>query len=125
LVPPKPNALTPAVRSAGGTAQVRLPKANGLVSASQYWLGLVTCSVPGRTPVCTARAALITPARPAAHLVCPICDFTEPTVQPPTGTPASVNSSVSAASSVRSPTTVPVPCASTRPTEATGTPADR
>ncbi len=119
-MPPKPNALTPATRSRD--AQVRWPNANGLVSAFQNALGCLTCSVPGRNPVCTASAALITPARPAAHFVCPICDFTEPIVQVPGSTPENI--SVSDLSSVRSPTTVPVPCASTSPTDVTGRPAD-
>ena len=90
---------------------------NGLVSASHAGFGCVRCSVGGLTPVCRASAALISPARPAAHLVCPICDFTEPSAQVARlRRPASVNTSVSVASSVRSPTTVPVPCASTSPT---------
>ncbi len=53
--------------------------------------GSSRCSVGGWTPVCSASAALISPARPAAHLVCPICDFTEPSAQPPGAAPASVN----------------------------------
>ena len=48
LVPPKPNALTPATRSAGAAAQGRASvwKANGLLSASQAGVGLV--QVQGR-----------------------------------------------------------------------------
>ncbi len=68
---------------------------------------------------------LISPASPAAHLVCPTCDFTEPSTAEPGADPAAMNISVSAASSVRSPTTVPVPWASTRPTAAGDTPAIR
>ena len=61
---------------------------------------------------------------PAAHLVWPICDLTEPSVVEPGTAPRSANTSVSVASSVRSPTTVPVPCASTRPMDA-ATPPER
>src|SRR5438067_1568996 len=116
FVPPKPNALTPATRFSAGANQgdgwVR--KANGL-SGVHAGPG---CSirVGGRTPVCTARAALISPAIPAAHLVCPIWDLTEPSTQLPGAAPASWYSFVIVVSSVRSPTTVPVPCASTSPT---------
>ncbi len=81
------------------------------------------CRVGGRTPVWTARAALISPASPAAHLVCPSCDFTEPSAQDPGSAPDAVNSSLSTASSVLSPTTVPVPCASIRPTSSAVMPA--
>ena len=62
---------------------------------------------------------------PAAHLVWPICDFTDPSAQLAGSAPASVNTSVSVTSSVRSPTTVPVPCASSRPTSAGEIPALR
>lgn len=117
-MPPKPKALTPAIRRCAGTAQGRASssKEKGLVSARQAGLGVSMCRVGGRTPVWTARAALISPASPAAHLVCPSCDFTEPSAQAPGSAPDAVNSSLSTASSVLSPTTVPVPCASIRPT---------
>ena len=46
-------------------------------------------------------------------------------IKPPGAAPARPNTSVSVASSVRSPTTVPVPWASTRPTSAGDTPAWR
>jgi hypothetical protein len=125
FVPPKPNALTPASRSSAGAAHGRASvwNANGLVAGSQAGLGRDRCSVGGRTPVCRASAALITPAIPAAHLVCPICDFTEPSTALPGRAPDSVNSLVSVSSSVRSPTTVPVPCASIMPTSRGDTPA--
>ena len=64
----------------------------------------------------------MSPAMPAAHLVWPICDLTDPSVVEPGTAPRSLNTSVSVASSVRSPTTVPVPWASTSPTAAGETP---
>jgi hypothetical protein len=127
LVPPKPNALTPAIRSAASAAQGRAAawKKKGELSCFQAALGFSMCSVGGLIPWCRARVVLMSPARPAAHLVCPIWDFTEPMAQLPGAAPASVNTSVSVASSVRSPTTVPVPCASMRPICAGDTPALR
>ena len=86
--------------------------------ASKAGLGVLTLSVGGRTPWKSASDALMSPARPAAHLVWPICDFTDPSAHDPGVAPRSPNTSVSAVSSVRSPTTVPVPCASTSPTSA-------
>src|SRR5581483_5321116 len=100
-----------------------LVNVNGLLSGSQYGFGSVRWRVAGRTPACRAQAALITPASPAAHLVWPIWDFTEPIAQFPGVAPLSVNTAVSVASSARSPTTVPVPCASISPTSAGEIPA--
>ncbi len=77
----------------------------------------------GRTPRYTASVALMRPATPAAHLVWPIWLFTEPRLVAPVGASASPKNSVRVASSVRSPTTVPVPWASMRPTSAGDTPA--
>ncbi len=65
------------------------------------------------------------PAIPAAHFVWPIWDLTDPSPQLAGRAPASVKTSLSTPSSVRSPTTVPVPCASTNPTAAGDTPAVR
>ncbi len=61
--------------------------AKGLVAGSQAALGSVS-RVGGRTPVCTASTALISPARPAAHLAWPMRDFTEPSEQAPGRAPA-------------------------------------
>ena len=55
----------------------------------------------------------MSPASPAAHLVWPINDLTEPTTQSPGAAPASWKSCPSASISTTSPTAVPVPCAST------------
>src|SRR5262249_18994712 len=109
FVPPKPNALTPARRSADSHGLARSRNTNGLVSLSHDGLGFFTCSVGGRTPRWIASAALMTPASPAAHLVWPMFDLTEPSVTWPGGVPAPPNTSVRVASSVRSPTTVPLP----------------
>jgi hypothetical protein len=126
FVPPNPKALTPACRAAGAGGHGRdspTEKANGLRPGSQKGFGSFRWIVPGRTPVCRAQATLISPASPAAHLVCPSWDFTEPIVQLAGSAPFSVNTAVRVASSARSPTTVPVPCASIMPTSAGDTPA--
>ncbi|GAA3113674.1 hypothetical protein GCM10020254_70040 [Streptomyces goshikiensis] len=70
-MPPKPKALTPAIRRAAGAVQGRasVTKVKGLLSSCQAGFGVSMCRVGGRTPACTARAALISPASPAAHLV--------------------------------------------------------
>ena len=77
------------------------------------------CSVGGRTPRERHSTVLISDAIPAAHLVCPIWLFTEPSAQ--LCTPAPSNTVCIESSSVRSPTTVPVPCASMIPTFAGST----
>src|SRR5207253_5082092 len=60
LVPPKPNALTPAIRSAGGAAHGCAAdwNTNGLVEGSHAGFGEERCSVGGLTPVCSASAVL-------------------------------------------------------------------
>ena len=51
-MPPNPNALRPATRSAGGASHGRgsFRKANGLVSGSQALFGLARLLVGGWTP---------------------------------------------------------------------------
>ena len=61
----------------------RCGRRTGCSRASQAGFGSVRCRVGGLTPVCRASAVLISPASPAAHLVCPICDLTEPSAQLP------------------------------------------
>ena len=66
----------------------------------------------------------MSPAMPAAGIAWPIIDLTEP--RPHQGSPSArgPNTRVRAWTSVASPTGVPVPCASTRPTLRGETPAD-
>ncbi len=92
-------------------------------SSRSFGLGFSTCSVGGSTRWCNARATLIKPVTPAAALVWPIIDFTEPTTQLSGAAPSPLKTSVSAAISVSSPATVPVPCASTNPMLEAGKPA--
>ena len=81
------------------------------------------CSVGGCTPWYAALAALISEAMPAAHLMWPMLDFTDPSTTEPGAAPASVNTAVVVPSSMRSPVGVPVPWASTRPTSVGDMPA--
>jgi len=119
LMPPKPNALTPARRGAAPDSHGRTVRiGSNLVSASSG-CGSSQCSVGGSSPWWTASAALIRPATPAAGIVWPIIDFTEPI---PTGGP-SPNTCASVRSSASSPVGVPVPCASISPTVAGSRPA--
>ena len=72
--------------------------------------------VGGNTLWCKARIVLIIPAAPAAALVCPICDLTEPNaICCLTGLsfPKTICMELN---SVGSPAPVPVPCASNKPT---------
>jgi len=107
----------------GGIPAADVAAAHAADLATQAGFGVEILAVGGSTPVCRAYAALIRPASPAVHLVCPIWDFTEPRAMLPGFAPRAAKTSERTVSSVRSPTTVPVPCASTRPTSAGETPA--
>ena len=117
LMPPKPKALTPARRGLAMVARSHCSSSvtgRKRVGARAGW-GSSTCSVGGRTPWCTARAALISPAMPAAGMAWPMLDFTvpRPTSSPPRARPPKARATVS--SSVWSPAGVAVPWASSRP----------
>jgi hypothetical protein len=114
LVPPTPNALTPASSgpSAGhGADSVAIR--NGLAQRSSSGLGRAKFAVGTSLRWCSISAVLITPATPADWPVCPMLLFTAPSLQKPTSSVDSRNAAVSAATSIGSPTRVPVPCAST------------
>ena len=64
----------------------------------------------------------MTPAMPAAGMQCPIIDLTDPIATPARGSCPAQTRPI-ASTSVPSPTTVPVPCASSRPMLAGVTPA--
>lgn len=75
--------------------------------------GRVNPTVAGTTPCFMESSTLIRPVTPAAASVCPTLDFTDPSRQNPVRFVLSRNARVSAATSIGSPTGVPVPCAST------------
>ncbi len=125
-MPPKPKALTPATLRSGAPPQSSdSARVRKRVSASRSW-GSSQCSVGGSTPWCSARAVLISAAAPAAGMVWPIIDFTEPSTplpeppgRPPApAAPAGPKNWANVSSSAASPTGVAVPWASISPTVA-------
>ncbi len=117
LIPPKPKAFTPARRGVVAVARSHGSSSvtgRNRVGARAGW-GSSTCSVGGRTPWWTARAALISPAIPAAGMAWPMLDFTVPsgTRSAPRLRPPNARATVS--SSTWSPVGVAVPWASSRP----------
>ena len=86
LVPPKPNALTPATRARpAATSQSRssVLTANGDAVQSTLGLGRSKLRLGGSTLSCSASVALSMPAAPAAPLRWPMFDFTEPSAIDP------------------------------------------
>ena len=73
-------------------------------------------SIGGSTLWCRASEALISPAMPAAGMVWLIMDLTEPKAMLPCAAVRVPNTDLSDAISVLSPSGMPVPWASTRPT---------
>ena len=127
LVPPMPNELTPARRgslSAGqGVARVltkKGPKSIRGFGRSKWRLG-------GRIPSRRASTVLIRPAAPEAASRCPMLVFTDPMAQggcsPPSPSGDAAKAAFRAATSIGSPSAVPVPCASTYWMLAASTPA--
>ncbi len=116
LIPPKPNALTPARRGCGPRSHGSAALTGRIRVRARSGCGSWRCSVGGSTPSYTASAALISPAMPEACMVCPSIDFTEPKPipRPPAG-PGGPNTWARVSSSAASPTGVPVPCASSSP----------
>ncbi len=115
-MPPNPKPDTALTRRSSSHGRARSRNTNGLVSASHTSLGSRTCSVGGWMPWYMALDALMSEAIPAAHLMWPMFDFTDPMTTLPTAAPAAAKTSVVVPSSMRSPVGVPVPWASTRPT---------
>src|SRR4029079_18002931 len=81
LLPPKPKLDTEARRGwrlsrIQGRACVLTY--SGPLERPSFGFGRSTLIVGGSTLWCSARTALSMPAAPAADLVWPICDFTEP-----------------------------------------------
>ena len=82
LVPPMPNALTPARRGPGPAHLVNLVGTkNGEDAKSIFGLGVSKCRLGGISPVLRQWATLIIPASPEMVLRWPILDFSEPMPQ--------------------------------------------
>jgi hypothetical protein len=109
LIPPNPNAFTTArcgpVHSRASWTGVNLVPANAEC-------GWSTCRVGGNMLWCNARAALMSPAIPAAGMAWPIIDFTVPM---PISSPSAPNALIIVSSSAASPAGVAVPWASISP----------
>ncbi|PSK61847.1 hypothetical protein B0E53_06248 [Micromonospora sp. MH33] len=119
LIPPKPIALTEAYRSPAGQGRASSVTRSAPPSASSGW-GRRQPVVGGSTSRCTASTALISPATPAAALVCPMFALMLPSTA---GDAAGPRTPSSARSSASSPTAVPVPCPSTSRTAPGSMPA--
>ena len=107
LVPPNPNALTPARRTppgGGSHGRSSVLTANGDRLKSMFGLGRSAWMLGGSTLWWSAMAALNRPAVPAAPFRWPMFDFTEPSGIEPAGTPSPPNTSVRASTSTTSPT---------------------
>ncbi len=124
LMPPKPMAVMPARTGApagqGSALRRTRSVADSLVRMS---CGSTQPMAGGSTCSCTAMAALIRPATPAAALACPIIPLMEVTAARVAPGSASARASDSAVSSVASPTGVPVPWPSNSSTVSTPKPA--
>ena len=115
LVPPTPSELTPARRGAPPRAQSRsvaLTK-NGLLAKSISGFGASKCRLGGIWRCRSATTVLIRLATPAAVSRWPMFVLTEPIAQKPLRSVPWRKACVSAATSIGSPSAVPVPCAST------------
>ena len=97
LVPPKPNALTPATRVApSATSQSRnsVLTANGVDDQSTFGFGRTKPRLGGSVLWCSASVVLSIPAAPAAAFRWPMFDFTEPSAIEPGASPAPANASL-------------------------------
>ena len=116
FVPPKPKADTFARRTLLlAQSSVLVITRKGQVAQSTMGLGVSKLMEGGNTLLYKAKDVLIKEAIPAAALAWPIWLFTLPNPMLP-GLAYGAKISFKAFSSVASPTRVPVPCASKRPT---------
>ncbi len=114
-MPPKPNALTPAVLGSGQSTV-----SAGIVNPSRPSAGGVACRDGGIRPFWRASTTLTRLGIAAAFSRWPMLVFTEPSSREPVGK-ACRRERIS----IGSPTGVPVPCASMYVTSAGSTPASR
>jgi hypothetical protein len=123
LVPPMPKALTPPRRtpSIGSHALAADGTHNAEVSRSSAGFGAVKCATGGIVRCRRASAILISATTPAAVSRCPTLDLSAVSASGARSGPS--NTCRSAATSIGSPSAVPVPCVSTSPTVAGSTSA--
>ncbi len=120
-----PNEDTPARRGWPRSGQSRRSVSSDTapLSHSTFAVGSSTWSVRGSTPCRRAMTILITPAIPDAACVCPMFDLIEPSSSGWSGSRSWPYVASSACASIGSPSTVPVPCASTASTSDRDRPA--
>ncbi|CAM5319100.1 hypothetical protein SHIRM173S_02297 [Streptomyces hirsutus] len=127
-MPLTPKLLTAATRcplGPGSQSRTSVTTWKGLSSRSSRGLGKVNPAVGGSCRCRSASSTFSRLAMPAAMVVWPTLPLTEPIAQDADAPPARRNASVSALTSIGSPSGVPVPCASTRPISSGVTPARR
>ena len=113
LAPPAPKEEMPAIRgpSARHSAACRW-SAKGVAARSRLGLTVSACRVGANMPWRICRITLVSPAMPAAASRCPMADFTDPSAQKPVSAVSGAKAWVRPSTSMGSPSTVPVPCAS-------------
>src|SRR5690606_1894705 len=116
LLPPKAKDETPGRRGWAASqihGRVRVFSQQGLSSTARSGYGRATLIAGGSTWCCNASTALMSDAAPAAPLVCPICDLTEPMAHHCVlSASASAKTRLAPWNSAASPALVAVPCAS-------------
>lgn len=127
LVPPIPNADTPARRGRSdddGQGRAAVSSSTRPDDQSTCGDGDSACSVAGSSACRMACTILMTPATPAAAWVCPRLDLTEPSQSGGcSGARSCPYVASSAPASIGSPSFVPVPCPSTTSTSPPRSPA--
>ena len=115
LLPPKPNALTPAMRGCvvSGQGSSVCCTRSGKLLKGMSGLGVRKCKFGGNWRCFSAKATLIRLAIPEAASVWPMLVFTEPIAQGRSGGRPSRRTLPKASASMMSPSRVPVPWAST------------
>ena len=123
LVPPAPNDDTPAMRvpvDALGRHSVKLRcNVKGVPASFRFGFNSSACCVGAMVRCRICNRTFVNPAMPAAASAWPMFDFTDPIAH----CPPRPNACVKPASSIGSPSSVPVPCASTYVTASADTPA--
>jgi len=115
--------LTPATTGPSGSGAVSVDTRSGADAQSIAGVRPVGSGVGGTAWCSRHSTVLIRPTMPAAASECPTLALADPTRQRGAFTARGPRTWDSAVSSVRSPTGVPVPCASTYATSRGSTPA--
>ena len=129
FVPENPKELTPARTGPGnadgsdGHGVASEVTSTGNRPQSSFGFGVSKCRCGGISPSRIASSTLITPASPAADSRWPMLVFTEPSSSGRSGSRPSPYTAAAACTSMGSPSSVPVPCASRYATSEAAIPA--